>query len=182
MNKYITILFIGVLVTLAAASAGAQQTVYKWVDKDGVVHFSDTKPAESVATGIDTITTAKSPAYVPPPQPAAKPATVSETVESAEAPTAVNTPAPARIDITKMSIADLDRRCDDAREERIAPLREAEIDRCKQDKRNDPGYCERFNADFGEGGRTASGSMRPRLFDDLPECVDALQERNRRGR
>jgi hypothetical protein len=64
----------------------------------------------------------------------------------------------------------------------IAPLRTAEIAECKASKRNDPAWCERFNADFGEGGRNINGSVRPRMFDDLPECVDALRERNGRGR
>jgi glutaredoxin len=31
---------------LAATGAPAQQTVYKWVDKDGKIHFSDTPPAD----------------------------------------------------------------------------------------------------------------------------------------
>jgi hypothetical protein len=34
------------------------------------------------------------------------------------------------MDIKEMSLAELDRRCEDAREERIAPLREAEIADC----------------------------------------------------
>jgi hypothetical protein len=84
--------------------------------------------------------------------------------------------------ISEMSLEDLDRRCDQAREEKIAPLREAAIEECKQGKRNDPAWCERFNADFGDGGKTVNGSYRPRMFDDIPECVDALSERNRRGR
>jgi hypothetical protein len=64
----------------------------------------------------------------------------------------------------------------------IAPLRTAEIEKCKQDKREDPAFCEQFNADFGEGGRTVSGTMRPRMFDDLPQCVEAMEEINRRKR
>ncbi len=64
----------------------------------------------------------------------------------------------------------------------IAPIREAEIVKCKEDNREDPAFCERFYADLGEGGRTVAGAMRPRMFDDLPQCVDALNERNRRGR
>ncbi len=91
-------------------------------------------------------------------------------------------PQVEKVDITKLSLADLDLRCDEARENMIAPLREAEIATCKEDKRNDPAWCERFNADYGDGGRMASGSIRPRMFDDLPECVEALQERNRRQR
>jgi hypothetical protein len=83
--------------------------------------------------------------------------------------------------INEMSLEDLDSRCDAAREEKIAPLRESAIEECKQGKRNDPAWCERFNADFGDGGRTGDGNVRPRMFDDIPECVDALNERNRRG-
>lgn len=87
-----------------------------------------------------------------------------------------------KIDIADMSLEDLDLRCDEAREKMIAPLREAEIEKCKQDQRKNPAFCERFNADFGEGGRTVSGSIRPRMFDDLPECKEALEEKHRRGR
>jgi hypothetical protein len=56
------------------------------------------------------------------------------------------------------------------------------IAKCKQDKRNEQSWCEQFNADFGAGGLTDFGTIRPRTFDDLPECVEALQEENRRGR
>ncbi len=35
-----------VLAVLAAAPASAQTNVYRWVDKDGKVHFSDTPPPE----------------------------------------------------------------------------------------------------------------------------------------
>ena len=79
-----------------------------------------------------------------------------------------------------MTQAELDARCEAAREAKIAPLREAEIENCKADRRNDPAFCESFNADFGEGGRTVTGALRPRMFDDLPECVEALEMRNRR--
>ncbi|MGI9569566.1 MAG: hypothetical protein ACR2PH_07495, partial [Desulfobulbia bacterium] len=81
-----------------------------------------------------------------------------------------------------MSLDELDKRCDTAREEKIAPLRESEIEKCKEGKRNDPDWCERFYADYGDGGKSRQGAYRPRMFDDLPECVDALNERNRRGR
>lgn len=82
--------------------------------------------------------------------------------------------------IEDMSMDELNQRCDAAREEKIAPLREQTIEECKQQPRNDPAWCERFYADFGEGGRTKNGSIRPRMFDDLPECLDALNEENRR--
>ena len=42
------------------------------------------------------------------------------------------------------------------------------------DRRNDPDWCVRFNADFGDAGRTVNGTMRPRMFDDLPEWVQSF--------
>ncbi len=91
-------------------------------------------------------------------------------------------PVAATVDLSSFSLDELDSRCDVARERKIAPLRKEEIEKCKADKRNDPGWCDRFFKDYGEGGRTVHGAVRPRMFDDLPECVDALNERNRRAR
>ena len=34
----------GLILVVACAITYAQQTVYKWVDEDGVVHFSDEPP------------------------------------------------------------------------------------------------------------------------------------------
>jgi len=177
---------IAVAIAFAAICSGAyaQSTVYKWVDEDGVVHFSDSPPAEEKADGVETVAIPKAPPAPPVIQSTTSPqATTRTNTDTASSPATTETPvAPVKIDITSMSLRDLDRRCETARERRIAPLRAAEIEKCKADKRNDPAWCERFNADYGDAGRTASGVMRPRMFDDLPECVEALQERNRRGR
>lgn len=178
------ILALGIVMILAGATAAAQQTVYKWVDNDGVIHFSDEPPADSDAVNVEIKTTDRAPTYVPAAQPVSKPTAKSNAGGAGQsALPAAETPSQVKkVDIASMSLPELDRRCDDARETRIAPMRDAEIATCKQDDRNDPAWCERFNADFGDGGRNANGTIRPRMFDDLPECVDALQERNRRGR
>ena len=175
---------LGIMLMVVSAGIYAQQTVYKWVDEEGVVHFSDAPPDESQSVEARTLTTAKSQPDVSPALPAAKSAAPSAADDDdqsrppeEEIPLSFET-----IDIPEMSIAELDLRCEEAREKMIAPMREAEITKCKQDQRNDPAWCERFNADFGDGGRTVSGTIRPRMFDDLPECVDALQEQHRRGR
>jgi hypothetical protein len=168
------------ILTLAAAGSNAQQTVYKWVDEDGVVHFSDTAPAG--AAEVETKTLAASPP-APAAQTAAEEPAMKVTVDE-YAPTQVAAEEPIEVvktNVAALSQPDLDLRCDESREAVIAPLREAEIASCKQEKRSDPAWCERYFADWGEGGRTIHGTMRPRMFDDLPECVDALQERNRRG-
>jgi hypothetical protein len=178
------ILVAAVAVTAICAGAYAEKTVYKWVDEDGVAHFSDSPPAESNPGDTETLTIPKTPPSVAPVQPAAPTPAASVPVAENQStqPQKEMPPLYEKIDISKMSVSDLDLRCDEAREKMITPLREAEIAECKQDKRRDPEWCERFNADFGDGGRTVSGSIRPRMFDDLPECVEALEERNRRRR
>lgn len=79
-------------------------------------------------------------------------------------------------------VAELEAACEAAREAKLKPIRDGLIADCKQDKRNDPGWCERFYSDYGEAGRTASGAIRPRMFDDLPECVAAMEARKTTSR
>ncbi|RLD23360.1 MAG: hypothetical protein DRI70_09495, partial [Bacteroidetes bacterium] len=51
------ILAIAIVLTLMAVGAGAkaEQKVYKWVDEDGVVHYSDAPPAESSPVDVETV-------------------------------------------------------------------------------------------------------------------------------
>jgi len=79
-----------------------------------------------------------------------------------------------------MSLSELDRRCEDAREKKLAPLRKAEIENCIKTETGDKAWCETFWADYGDATRTRSGAFTPRMFHDLPECIEALDERNRR--
>jgi len=62
--------------------------------------------------------------------------------------------------------------CEQEREDRLAPLREQEIENCVNN-RNSREDCERKYRDFGSSGRTATGGFRARMFDDLPSCVAA---------
>ena len=76
------------------------------------------------------------------------------------------------------SLQELQQRCEQAREAKIAPLRQEAIDECiaSESRRRDvQAYCERFYSDFGQGGRTASGHFRQPMFNDLPEC-EAFRE------
>jgi len=173
------ILAISIILTVIAASASAQQTVYRWVDKDGVVHFGDEPPGD-----VENVEAVTLPAFsAPAAQPVVEvPVATKDVGEDHPVQAEFATPPPVReVNISNMSLVELDQRCEGAREKRIAPLRQAEIEKCKQDKRNDPAWCDRFNADFGDGGRTAAGTFRPRMFNDLTECLDAVKERNRRG-
>jgi hypothetical protein len=80
-------------------------------------------------------------------------------------------------DPTERDVVALEEQCEQAREAKLKPLRDAEIAQCKTQNRNDPEYCERYFRDYGDASKNASGVMKPRLFDDLPECVAALKAR-----
>lgn len=75
--------------------------------------------------------------------------------------------------MTKDEVTRLEAACEAAREARIKPLREAEIRKCQADARNDPAWCVRFWADYGNATRLPDGTMSPRMFDDLPQCTQA---------
>jgi len=82
-------------------------------------------------------------------------------------------------------LAALQAKCEAAREARIKPLREGEIAKCKASRPEDPDYCARYWSDYGNAKRLPNGTMGPRMFDDLPECVAAAkaqQALNRDGR
>jgi hypothetical protein len=71
----------------------------------------------------------------------------------------------------------LEAQCEQEREANIKPLRDMEIEKCKADTHNDPAYCERYWKDYGNAMRTPNGTMTPRMFDDLPDCVAAFKAR-----
>lgn len=166
-----------------AAGVFAQEKIYKWVDEDGVVHFSEQPPDESVDAEVEVVKTDPAPRYVPPIRTAVKsPPTRQPAVVEASQQPPVQAPPPAReIDITQMSLSDLDRRCEKAREEKIAPLRAAEIANCVEAGTGDQDWCETFWADYGDPVLTVSGHLTPRMFHDLPECTEAHNERIRRA-
>ncbi|MBN8279407.1 MAG: hypothetical protein J0M16_02235 [Gammaproteobacteria bacterium] len=70
--------------------------------------------------------------------------------------------------------AELDRRCEAARDEALAPIRADIYKECLADKRGDDAYCRRY-AD-GYNGERIGGSPR---FYELPECQAAFEFRNR---
>ena len=61
---------LGIALLLAAASSGAQSRVYRWVDANGVVHFSDSAPADSAnPAATETIVSPDSRPAAPAPAP-----------------------------------------------------------------------------------------------------------------
>lgn len=75
-------------------------------------------------------------------------------------------------------VAALEARCEADREAKIKPLREKEIANCLAN-RSDLDYCTTFWKDYGNPVRLPNGRMTPRLFDDLPSCVAALEARQK---
>lgn len=70
--------------------------------------------------------------------------------------------------------AKLDAACEQAREAKLAPLREQYIEECVKNKEQpDRKSCEVFYADYG-----AQSGHRAPLFYDLPECVEAFDYQN----
>ncbi len=79
------------------------------------------------------------------------------------------------------SLQELQQRCEQAREIKIAPLRQDAIEECLTSnprRRNVEEFCERFYSDFGQGGRTESGHFRQPMFNDLPECQEFHEAEN----
>lgn len=79
--------------------------------------------------------------------------------------------------LDESEVVQLEQQCEAAREARLAPLREAEIAKCKADKPEDPAYCDRYWRDYGNATRRPDGTMKPRLFHDIPECVASWKAR-----
>jgi hypothetical protein len=76
------------------------------------------------------------------------------------------------------AVREQEQQCERAREAKLKPLRDAEIARCKEQGK-DAAYCERYWSDYGSATRLANGNMRPRMFDELPECVAAHEARRK---
>ena len=178
------ILVLGIILAFFCESVYAQKTVYKWVDEDGVVHYGEEPPAgESPDVDVETFTTDPAPAYIPPAQKTVKSHSSSAAdVENHQVkPETPKSPPIVTIDITEMSLAELERRCEAARQEKIVPLKAAEIAKCVQEGTGDQDWCETFWADYGAPTRRVSGGFTPPMFHDLPECVEAYDETTRRG-
>jgi len=73
------------------------------------------------------------------------------------------------------SVEELEQRCEEMRENRIRPLRAAEIEKCIQDETKDPAWCRSQYQDYG--------NTPPRMFDDLLPCEQAreMQAKTREG-
>ena len=82
------------------------------------------------------------------------------------------------------SLQELERRCETAREAKIAPLREAAIRDCASANRSSRTLadCQRIHVDFGQGGGVVGGGFRAPMFIDLPQCVEFFKAQDQQRR
>lgn len=76
--------------------------------------------------------------------------------------------------VANSDIQALSKNCEDARQAKLAPLRDEAITECisKDKKSKDVKQkCERFYTDFGASTHFKSGGHKERMFNDLPECL-----------
>ena len=85
----------------------------------------------------------------------------------------------AQTDSEMKRMADLDRVCEAAREQRLAPMRAERIERCVTVEKRAREQCASEYANWGNTQATARGAARSGLFYDLPECVAAFEARQR---
>ena len=69
-------------------------------------------------------------------------------------------------------VRNLEKLCEEARQRKIKPLREAKVEDCIKKQKKDTEWCKRYLADsFHAKSPPSRGFIGKRLFDDLPECV-----------
>ena len=92
MNAWRTRRSIGLFLLLVAASAGGQPRVYRWVDANGVVHYSDAPPPESQGVTAEPVIVPSSPAGATPPPVRSTRAATGRPEETSSAPPATAAP------------------------------------------------------------------------------------------
>lgn len=88
-------------------------------------------------------------------------------------------PALAQTEPEMKRLDDLDRVCEAAREQRLAPLRAERVERCVTIEKRSREQCTAEYANWGNTQPLAGGRARSGLFYDLPECVAAAEARQR---
>ena len=144
--------------------------IYKTVDENGAVVFSDKKTHDAETIKVQpNVVDSKKPAI-----PAAHTQDTSKKQTSTMPKGSQNKVAESG---TKSAVtqAELDKQCEMARERKLKPMREKLIEECVTEKRKDRDYCTRFYATYGDQIHHANGVVQPRMFHDLPECLKAFE-------
>jgi hypothetical protein len=161
------------LMTWMSAAPAAE--LCKWVDENGTVHYAETCPdaVESDSVDVDV----EGPANAGDDPYADSRARLEQ--RGAEAGAAGQDPVPAlaapmgqQPDYAGMSPAQLASECERQREARLGPERQQLIAQCKAEGQKSASACERFYADWGNGG-VRGGHTVGRKYDNLPVCLAA---------
>lgn len=80
-------------------------------------------------------------------------------------------------DHERESIKKLDDICLEVRTEKLKVVQQEKIETCVNVDKKERSYCERYFKDYGWGSTTASGNRNARLFDQIPECIEAFNAR-----
>ena len=154
-----------VLCTVSAQSA----ELCKWVDENGTVHYATECP-ESVE-GDSVSVEDKAPASAAD-DPYAEAVARMQSEESASSAPAQRM---ATQDFSRMSASQLKRECENQRQRLLGPERKQMIEQCVARGEGSAAHCERYYADWGNGGHRG-GHLVPRRYDDLPVCVAAREK------
>ena len=156
-----------VLVAMLGYAPGALGTeLCKWVDENGTVHYDIECPESVEADSVEVDT------RDPEPQADDPYAASRDRLQERSAAPEPAASAPAEMDYSRMSASQLARECEKQREAILGPEREQQIAQCKAEGQKSASQCERFYADWGNGG-SRGGHTIPRRYDNLPVCVAA---------
>ncbi len=81
----------------------------------------------------------------------------------------------------KMSLEQLERLCEEARQKILGPEREMLINLCIKAGKKQPEFCRHYYADWGDAMRLDRATMRPALYYDIPECIAVRKARLEAG-
>jgi hypothetical protein len=162
------------LLTIGVSAVPAAE-LCKWVDENGTVHYAETCPdtveSDSVNVDVDDPANQGDDPYADSrarleQRGAAAGAAAQDPAQP------LGAPLGQQRDYTGMSPAQLASECERQREAILGPERQQLIARCKAEGQKSASACERFYADWGNGG-VRGGHTVGRKYDNLPACVAA---------
>ena len=139
-----------------ALAGTAEAQMCKWTDENGTVHYDTECPDDVESRDVDVsdaLSTTGPDPYADSRKAAADRSTSSKNQKSAG------------------SSRGSGLSCEQAREKRLKPERDRLISQCKAQGDKDAAQCERFYADYGNGGRQGGRTVPPKYMN-IPECQD----------
>ncbi len=147
----------------ALGVSNAQAQMCKWEDENGTVHYAAECPQDKETKKVDLDST----------QPVSDDPYATSRSQAQKAQQASSAPK-KRSGGGNKSASQLAAECERARQARLKPERENLVRQCIAKGDKDAGYCQRYYANHGDGGRQGGRTV-PRKYDNLPECVAARQ-------